>query len=340
VAGFLYARMLFGPSNKRSAKVTTNAIKLTSPHELLAVVPYLLGFNPTNSIMVVCLRDHRLGLAQRLDLPQDTHDVASALLPSLMTENPDAVILIGFEDNEGESLPALEALTTALQSSAMRIHDRIVVRDGRWWSLDCHNPNCCPAEGSSVPEPADVSGVVAEFVGRGVAPHLDRESLARQVEAGLQAAAVATAIRSGEKVVDCPAFPRAELFAARPRILDPEALAITVEDAARAALSLLDIEIRDGLVAWLCPGTLGLDELSQDIQKLFCGLEKTWDTPRHLPLIDRASERHSGPSDRPLRHASRPRRSPGLVGPGFLCLVAWGRRAGPGCPGPSTPLRA
>jgi Domain of unknown function (DUF4192) len=45
--------------------VTTNAIKLTSPHELLAVVPYLLGFNPTNSIMVLCLRDHRLGLTQR-----------------------------------------------------------------------------------------------------------------------------------------------------------------------------------------------------------------------------------------------------------------------------------
>jgi hypothetical protein len=265
--------------------VTTHALKLTSPHELLAVVPYLLGFNPTNSIMVLCLSNNRLGLAQRLDLPQNTRDVASALLPSLMTENPDAVILIGFEDRVDESLPALEALTTALHSHSMPIHDRIVVRDHRWRSLDCHSPTCCPAEGRPVPEPADVPGVIAEFVGRGVAPHCDRESLARQVEAGHQAAAVATVIRSGERTGDCPAVPTAELFAAWPRILDPDGPAITAEDAALAAMSLLDIQIRDGLVTWLCPGTLGLDEFSQDIQKLLSGLGKG----RDMEDIDPAS---------------------------------------------------
>jgi Domain of unknown function (DUF4192) len=142
--------------------VTTYALKLTSPHELLAVVPYLLGFHPTRSLVLLYLSNNRLGLTQRLDLPRpdDIDDVASALLPSLITENPDAVIVIGYEDNEGESLPALEALTKALQFSAMPIHDRIVVRDGRWWSLDCSSPNCCPPEGSPVPEPADVPGVI------------------------------------------------------------------------------------------------------------------------------------------------------------------------------------
>ena len=84
-------------------------------------------------------------------------------------------------------------------------------------------------------------------------------------------------IRSGEKVADCPPVPRAELFAAWPRILDPDGPVITVEDEALAAMSLLDIEIRDGLVAWLCPGTLGLDKFSQDIQKLFSGLGKSLD---------------------------------------------------------------
>ena len=256
--------------------MTTSSIQLTSPNELLAVVPYLLGFNPTNSIMVLCLRDRRLGLAQRLDLPrsENAHDVASALLPSLITENPDAVILIGFEDNKGESLPTLEALTTALQSSAMPIHDRLVVRDGRWRSLDCHNPSCCPAEGSPVPEPADVSGVVAEFVGRGVAPHCDRESLARQVEAGHQAAEVGKVMRSRQEAGEGRSVPRVELFAAWPRILDPDGPDITPEDAALAASSLLDIELRDALVAWLCPGTLALDELSKGVLSVLSALEK------------------------------------------------------------------
>ena len=256
--------------------MTTHAIKLTSPHELLAVVPYLLGFNPTNSIMVMCLRDHQLGLTQRLDLPPPDRapDVASALLPSLITEKPDAVILIGYEDHEGDSLLSLKALTEALQSHAMTIHDRIVVRDGRWRSVDCHNPTCCPPEGRPVPEPADVSGVISEFVGRGVAPHSNRESLARQVEAGPQAAAVSKVMRSREKAGGCPPVPRHELFAAWPRILNSDAPIISVEDAAMAAMSLTDIEIRDGLVAWLCPGTLDLDELSQEIQNLLSGLQK------------------------------------------------------------------
>ena len=40
--------------------MTTNAIRLTSPRELLAVVPYLLGFCPTNSIVTLCLSSNKL----------------------------------------------------------------------------------------------------------------------------------------------------------------------------------------------------------------------------------------------------------------------------------------
>jgi hypothetical protein len=92
-------------------------------------------------------------------------------------------------------------------------------------------------------------------------------------------------MRALHTAAGCPPAPRAELFAAWPRILDPDASAITVGDAALAAMSLLDIEIRDGLVAWLCPGTLGLDKFSQDIQKLLSGLGKG----RDMEDIDPAS---------------------------------------------------
>jgi Domain of unknown function (DUF4192) len=70
--------------------MTANALKLTSPNELLAVVPYLLGFNPTNSIVTLCLSDNRLGLTQRLDLPPPdrARDVASAPTPHLDQGEP------------------------------------------------------------------------------------------------------------------------------------------------------------------------------------------------------------------------------------------------------------
>jgi hypothetical protein len=262
--------------------VTTNTINLKSPHELLAVVPFLLGFRPTNSTVVLCLSNNRLGLTQRLDLPRPEHaqHTASALMPSLVAENPESVVLIGYEDRAGESLPALESLSAALQSQNIDIHDRLVVRNGRWRSLDCDNPRCCPPQGSKVPEPADVPGIVAEFIGQGISPHRNREALARQVEAGPESVAVVKVLRSRQKAmakaVGGQDAPRAEVFAAWPRILDPAATTINAEDAALAAMSLLDIEIRDGLVAWLSPGTLNINELGPEVQELFSGLGKGW----------------------------------------------------------------
>ena len=259
--------------------MTTNSISLRSPHELLAIVPFVLGFHPTNSIVVLCLRNRRLGLTQRLDLPlpEHTHHVVSALLPSLVAENPDSVILLGYENRTGESVPALEALNAALRSRSIEIHDRIVVRNERWRSLDCYSPDCCPPSGSRVPEPADVPGIAAEFIGQGICPHPDRATFACRLEPGPQAAAVAKVLRSQQKAmaqgVNSQVAPRAELFAAWPRILHPDSPPIASEDAAMASMSLLDIEIRDGLVAWLSPGTLNINELSDEVQGLVSGLK-------------------------------------------------------------------
>jgi len=201
-------------------------------------------------------------------------------MPSLVVENPESVVLIGYENRAGDSLPALESLSAAIQSRQIEIHDRLVVRNGRWRSLDCHNPSCCPPQGSPVPKPADVPGIVAEFVGQGISPHPDREALARQLEPGPDAVAVARVLRSRQKAmakaVGNQEVSRAELFAVWPRILNPNAAAISPEDAALAAMSLLDIEIRDGLVAWLSPGTLNINELNDEVQELFCGLEPAW----------------------------------------------------------------
>jgi Domain of unknown function (DUF4192) len=262
--------------------MVTNAINLRSPHELLAIVPFVLGFRPTNSLVVLCLSNHRLGLTQRLDLPAPEHadHAVSALMPSLVAENPDSVVLIGYENRAGASQPALESLSRALQSRSIKVHDRIVVRNGRWRSLDCDNPQCCPLQGARVPEPSDVPGIVAEFIGQGISPHPDREALARQLEAGPDAATVAKVLRSRQKAkakgTGGPGVSRDELFAPWLRILDPEATVISAEDAAIASMSLLDIEIRDGLVAWLSPGTLNINELSGEVQELFCGLTPAW----------------------------------------------------------------
>ena len=49
--------------------MTAPPITLRSPAELLAVIPHLLGFEPDHAIVVLALRDNKLGLTQRIDLP-------------------------------------------------------------------------------------------------------------------------------------------------------------------------------------------------------------------------------------------------------------------------------
>lgn len=76
-------------------------ITLTNPSEVLAAVPHLLGFHPTDSLMVITVQDSRhvprLGMALRTDLPDPAHryHLADYLLNGPIRNNsPDAVILI------------------------------------------------------------------------------------------------------------------------------------------------------------------------------------------------------------------------------------------------------
>src|SRR4051812_6763523 len=48
---------------------TESVIKVTTPAELIAAMPYLIGFHPAQSVAVVALRGRRIIFAARYDLP-------------------------------------------------------------------------------------------------------------------------------------------------------------------------------------------------------------------------------------------------------------------------------
>lgn len=254
--------------------MTTDTLKLRSPSELLAIVPYLLGFEPNNSIMVICLENSTIGLTQRLDLPPagEGEVVVRSLMPSLMREHPDQVLLIAYENQPDLSAEAVVAMTSALTAARVPIHDWIVVRDGRWRSLDCHEPSCCPVEGQPVPAPAEVPELASEFIGHELSPHADRNALAAQLEAGPESVAdgdfeAAEAMEPGA------------LTAVWPQIFDAgdSPAQVTPAMAASAAVSLRDVQVRDGLVAWLTPGTLDPAHLPAEVQSLISGMDREWD---------------------------------------------------------------
>lgn len=254
--------------------MTTETLRLKSPSELLAIVPYLLGFEPTDSIMVICLENSRIGLTQRLDLPPAGEGEAAvrSLMPSLMREHPDQVLLIAYESKPDLSAEAVHALTAAVTAAGVPIHDRIVVMSGRWRSLDCHAPTCCPAEGQPVPVPAEVAALASEFIGHELSPYADRNALVAQLEAGPESVS-ATDLECAE-AVDGEA-----LAGVWPQILDARdsAVQITPAMAASAAVSLKDVHVRDGLVAWLTPGTLDPAQFPVEVESLLSGMDREWD---------------------------------------------------------------
>ncbi|NYG07804.1 hypothetical protein BJ986_002291 [Phycicoccus badiiscoriae] len=253
----------------------THTLSLTSPGELLTVVPYILGFHAQDSIVVICIRDRHLGLVQRLDLPETGEEERSmrGLLPALLDERPESVILLGYESTPAQSAPILEAMTQALTEHGLRVHDRLVVRDGRWRSLDCDNPSCCSLEGTAVPSPADVSAVTAEFVGQEAAPHRVREDLVAQLEADDRAPAVGALLATTAQPMG-----QDELAAAWARIVhtgdDPPP--ISPRDAARATASLRDLGLRDAVVAALTPGSPPVEDLPPHARGFMRALAPGW----------------------------------------------------------------
>ncbi len=241
---------------------TISKVSLSGPAELLTVLPFHLGFRPTHSVVVACLHGPRLGLVARLDVPEpaDAHRAAAQTVPTLVDQRPTSVLLVGFADGPdtpADPRPLLDALRDGLEDAGVPVGERLVVRNGRWFGLDC---GCCPPPGRPLPEAADVPAV-AEYVATGRAVLGSRDALARLVEPV-----------SPDDPRHEPRLVAVEEWAqrrARGLLLDESLEAwvrlvrygLDAEPSPRTVAALVgplvDTQVRDLLVSWLCRGFPG-----------------------------------------------------------------------------------
>jgi len=142
---------------------------LTSAHDLITAVPFLIGFHPTNSIVLISVKADAIGLAMRIDLPSAINsDAIDLLAHHLMRDEADAALILAYlpdERDDGDSL--LIALGAGLIRNGIGIQESIVVRHGRYRSIICRDIKCCPPAGKEIPEIAD-SQIAAEHVVAGI----------------------------------------------------------------------------------------------------------------------------------------------------------------------------
>lgn len=256
-------------------------ITISGPAELLAVLPFHLGFRPHRSAVLVCFHERRIGLVARLDLcpPDEAPEAAAQLLPALRAESPNHVVLIGYEEAPGESAALCDTLVEVLAEQDVEVRDRLVVRGDRWYAASSAGGH---DEGSRLLGDADVPGV-ATYVGLGKAVLPDRDALAALVKPGEDDPVLSEAIREfadalewareearsvlsvGEsgnvndadlcRTVDAAVAAWVRLISGDRPVDDPHA------DLPALVGSLRDVGVRDCLIAWLCPGTLHSDDL-------------------------------------------------------------------------------
>jgi hypothetical protein len=252
----------YGPRDRLQLRESIK-LRLTSPAAVVNTVPFLFGFHPTASLVVLGLfrspgvAGSMLHYALRMDVdPLDEYaaEVGRDLGFRLRTSGCDTAVTLVYPAlgaRPGDYLRSTATLNAQLRLSGSRVVDALYVANGRWWSLSCHNPRCCPPDGVPITaEQAVEAGAVAAF--RGIVVHEDRAALADALKpySGQLGQDAWTALRQR---ADRRPLPPAVSCQLADRLLDavvdgrssPEP-----NDAADLLIALLDPAVRDHLACW------------------------------------------------------------------------------------------
>jgi len=142
---------------------------LTSANDLITAIPFLIGFHPTDSIVLISVKDDAIGLAMRIDLPtQLESDQIDLLAHHFLQEESEAALLVAYmpeSRDDGDSV--LISLGAGLIRNGVDIQESIVVQSGRYRSIICRDLTCCPSAGKVMPE-IEKSEIAAEHVVAGI----------------------------------------------------------------------------------------------------------------------------------------------------------------------------
>ncbi|MEN9622335.1 MAG: hypothetical protein RLZZ307_67 [Actinomycetota bacterium] len=127
---------------------------LTSPHDLLAAIPFLIGYHPQDSLVLVALKDEAVGMAMRVDMPVGVSAEGYDLLAShFLRDGADGAFIVAYvEAGAVDPENVLINTSAALVRAGIDIKESLIVRNNRFRSMICSDLTCCPPEGSAIPD--------------------------------------------------------------------------------------------------------------------------------------------------------------------------------------------
>ncbi|MEU8526073.1 DUF4192 domain-containing protein [Streptomyces sp. NPDC048629] len=148
-------------------------ITLRGPAELADALPFMLGFHPTDSVVLVALHGERgrFGGRLRLGIPRSPGEwaaTADQLAECLVEgcerrgERPDGILVFLCQDPApGERAhrvmerlrPFAQRLRTACGGLDVPVYEALCISDGRYFSYCCPDSRCCPPDGTPLALP-------------------------------------------------------------------------------------------------------------------------------------------------------------------------------------------
>lgn len=267
-------------------------IRIDSAGDLIEAVPYLIGFHPSESLVMVgfaggeLTRPQQVTVTVRVDLDDDQRwpELAEALEQS----GAEAVVLLALtEDFEGdprrcERLAVLcGGIGERMRDSRLEVLDCLVVNATHWWSMRCVRVECCPPQGT--PRRLGCSAAAAQATFAGLVAMPDRQALEASLSGagGAERDALEPALEAAENRLTkallnhgAQRMRKTEitaLLAAARRLADADAAlfdppvltgkpALTDRQVTRFGVALSDIGVRDAL--WLAVDDKSIESLA------------------------------------------------------------------------------
>ncbi|KUP96813.1 DUF4192 domain-containing protein [Thermobifida cellulosilytica] len=179
-------------------------LSVRNPVDLIAAVPYLIGFHPKDCIVALGSdgRDGFINLASGCgplsESDHDPSDIATRLADSFAEQGCTRAVVLGYGPAELVA-PCLLASRNSLVDRGVAVAETLRVTEDRYWSYDCSDPDCCPPEG--VAYDVHRSTIPAAAVAAGVRVRADRDEILALVEpvGGAERAEMTRATREAEE---------------------------------------------------------------------------------------------------------------------------------------------
>ncbi len=226
-------------------------ITLNSPEAAAAATPYLLGFTPEDSLVLILIDGDGQNVTMRVDLPWSPDvEWLKSILTGLPEPMPSRLVMLAYA-HEADSVLAIGIAhwLSDVLSPLMEVADILLICGGRVMSVSCPCEDCMDGDGTAVDDLED-HPVIAQCVAAGLTRLNRRIDLEDQLLPVDDSVSEAVAQMLGERmrpVLD---------YETQRDDMEAQALALlmSAEDLDAASVALLaracaDVHVRDPLLA-------------------------------------------------------------------------------------------